>query len=148
MNKLRCWCSHLWHCGPQGIWVPAPREWWGHVGGGKHCRLLSREWGCTFQWRRKESCFLTLAPVASHFMIVLSRFSKCWVLQLVFEDVLSSHPFCVWLKIYVLSLERRLLGTSGKPQLPWPQIHERGNHRLTYVDGPVAPKYMYVWTTG
>lgn len=41
----------------------------------------------------KEACFLTLAPVASHFMIVLSRFSKCWVLQLVFEDVLSSILF-------------------------------------------------------
>ena len=61
--------------------------------------VLPREWGCTFPWRKKEACFLILAPVASHFMVVLSRFSKHWVLQLVFEDVLSSHPFCVWIKI-------------------------------------------------
>ena len=53
MNKLRCWCGHLRRCGPQGIWVPEPKEWWGHVGGGKHCRLLSREWGCTFPWRKR-----------------------------------------------------------------------------------------------
>ena len=55
--------------------------------------------GAALSREEKEACFLILAPVASHFMVVLSRFSKHWVLQLVFEDVLSSHPFCIWIKI-------------------------------------------------
>ena len=137
MNKLRCWCGHLWHCGPQGIWVPEPREWWGHVGGGKHCRLLSREWGCTFLWR-KRGLLPHLSSSSFTFHDCSFQIQQVLGVAVSFWGCFEFHPFCVWIKISGLSSERQPLGTSGKPQLPWPQIHEHVNHRLTYVDEPVT----------